>query len=68
LARADPHQGSQRWRLQGLLTRDGHQVWATSGMTEDELIRHLRELDCHVTDIGDAFELADPGWIARQTD
>ena len=50
------------------LVRDGREVWATSGMTEDQLIRHLREHGCHVTDIGDSLELATPGWIARQSE
>jgi hypothetical protein len=50
------------------LVRDGHEIWATSGMSEDQLIRHLREHGCHLTDIGDAFESATPGWVARQSD
>jgi hypothetical protein len=49
------------------LIRDGREVWATSGMSEDQLIRHLRGNGCHVTDIGDAFGQASPGWVARQS-
>ncbi len=35
-------------------------------MTEEALVEHLLALGCHQTDIGDAFEAADPGWASRR--
>ncbi len=37
-------------------------------MPKATLIDRLRELGCHTTDIGDAFYLADPYWLARDDD
>jgi hypothetical protein len=34
-------------------------------MSGDELIEASLHLGCHQTDIGDAFEQADPEWVER---
>jgi hypothetical protein len=40
--------------------------WSTyAPVEEDVLIEALRDLGCHQTDIGDAFQTADPGWVDR---
>jgi hypothetical protein len=44
----------------------GAQPWRTDGMSQHELIDALQRLGCHQTDIGDALEEADPGWVKRQ--
>ena len=49
-----------------VLPQHGTVPWATEQpMTRLQLIAKLRELDCHETDIGDAFYEADPGWLLR---
>jgi hypothetical protein len=48
-----PHGGGTPWTSPRPLTRD-------------ELIAALRERGCHITDIGDAFYAADPGWLDRK--
>ena len=35
-------------------------------MVQGQLVQALLQLGCHQTDIGDAFEDADPGWALRQ--
>ena len=38
--------------------------WTSSKpMTADSLIDALRQHGCHQTDIGDAFDFADPDWL-----
>jgi len=45
----------------------GAQPWATTEpMSEEALVERLLALGCHQTDIGDAFEAADPGWASRR--
>ena len=44
----------------------GRKQWNTAGMVEGHLVQVLLQLGCHQTDIGDAFEDADPGWAVRQ--
>jgi hypothetical protein len=44
----------------------GRVRWATEQpITRSQLIAKLRELECHQTDIGDAFYEADPEWLLR---
>ena len=33
--------------------------------THNEVVRHLKDLGCHETDIGDAMFEADPLWLNR---
>ena len=35
-------------------------------MRTDDLVAALRERGCHQTDIGDAFDEADPEWLLRE--
>lgn len=42
------------------------EYWKTDHpVSAEQLIKSLRELGCHQTDIGDAFYEADPGWALR---
>jgi hypothetical protein len=44
-----------------------HGSWATpEPMFRNEVIAHLRDLGCHMTDIGDAFYSVDPNWLATE--
>ena len=46
---------------------NGRISWDTSKpMNRRELIDQLLSLDCHQTDIGDAFYAADPDWLDRE--
>ena len=45
---------------------NGGEPWNTAGMVQGQLVQALLELGCHQSDIGDAFEDADPGWAVRQ--
>ena len=40
------------------------QSWSSpEPMTAQELVRVLRDLGCHTTDISDAFYVANPSWL-----
>jgi len=42
----------------------GREVWHTSeALNARDLVARLRELDCHTTDIADAFYAANPDWL-----
>ena len=45
----------------------GREPWSTAGMVQGHLVQALLQWGCcHQTDLGDAFEGADPGWAVRQ--
>lgn len=42
--------------------------WHMSGpVSANELVKQLRDLGCHTTDIGDAFFAACPDWVKDAT-
>jgi hypothetical protein len=44
-----------------------HGSWVTSEpMFRNDLIAHLRDLGFRIKDIGDAFYVADPNWLAKE--
>lgn len=47
-----PHGNGMAWNSERSLTRD-------------EMVQALLERGCHQTDIGDAFNAADPEWLMR---